>query len=71
MSFVAEMCVKCVIVQGGTHMQQRIEGKDTFSKAISKWHVIYIVFSLGFSVWLVECHFACIPLRQQHGEGAL
>lgn len=35
MSFVVEMCVKCVIVQGGTHMQQRIEGKDTFSKLYS------------------------------------
>lgn len=65
------MRVKCAIVLGGAHMQQNIEGKDTFCKAISKWHIIYIVFSLGSSIWLVECHFASIPLRQRHGEGAL
>ena len=65
------MRVKCAIVLGGTHMQQKIEGKDTFCKAISKWHLICIVFSLGSSMWLVECYFASIPLRQRHGEGAL
>ena len=44
MSFVIEMCVKCAIVLGGTHMHQRIGGKDILQSYIQVAHHIYSFF---------------------------